>query len=239
MDPVPDPLLLRKSGSAGNRTQDLWISSQELWPRDHRGGFLCVKYCYIKSEWGLRQQETKKYREEPAPLFCPRSELAWWEAGSYLCLTYGMAGAVSCPHMQDTIAERMTAYLLSRTLCLYVQTKTLTVASYMTVSLHHLQVNGRTRDMLCYVAHHDVRQLLQFVGQLNAVTAKLFLHCRQRLQQTLPTSGIVTCQHTHWLALDARMNDAERIWNEVAMDYIKYYPNEECHLLGCYAMWLS
>jgi hypothetical protein len=31
-------LLLRKSGSAGNRTQELWICSQELWPLDHRGG---------------------------------------------------------------------------------------------------------------------------------------------------------------------------------------------------------
>jgi hypothetical protein len=38
MDHVPDPLLLRKSGSAGNRTQDLWICSKELWPLDHRGG---------------------------------------------------------------------------------------------------------------------------------------------------------------------------------------------------------
>jgi hypothetical protein len=30
VDPVPDPLLLRKSGSAGNRTQDLWVSSEEV-----------------------------------------------------------------------------------------------------------------------------------------------------------------------------------------------------------------
>jgi hypothetical protein len=30
VDPVPDPLPLRKSGSAGNRTQDLWICSQKL-----------------------------------------------------------------------------------------------------------------------------------------------------------------------------------------------------------------
>jgi hypothetical protein len=30
VDPVPDPLLLRKSGRAGNRTLDLWIGSQEL-----------------------------------------------------------------------------------------------------------------------------------------------------------------------------------------------------------------
>jgi hypothetical protein len=38
VNPVPDPLLLRKSGSAGNRTWDLWVISQELWPLDHRGG---------------------------------------------------------------------------------------------------------------------------------------------------------------------------------------------------------
>jgi hypothetical protein len=38
VDPVPDPLLLRKSGSAWNLTRDLWICSQELWPLDHRGG---------------------------------------------------------------------------------------------------------------------------------------------------------------------------------------------------------
>jgi hypothetical protein len=38
VDPVPDPLLLRKSGSARNRTRDLWVSSQKLWLLDHRGG---------------------------------------------------------------------------------------------------------------------------------------------------------------------------------------------------------
>jgi hypothetical protein len=42
VDPVPDPLLLRKFGSAGNRTRDIWISSQELWPLDHRGGPLYI-----------------------------------------------------------------------------------------------------------------------------------------------------------------------------------------------------
>jgi hypothetical protein len=30
--------LLRESGSARNRTRNLWICSQELWPLDHRGG---------------------------------------------------------------------------------------------------------------------------------------------------------------------------------------------------------
>jgi hypothetical protein len=38
VDPVPDLPLLRKSGSAGNRTRDLWICSQKLWPLHHRGG---------------------------------------------------------------------------------------------------------------------------------------------------------------------------------------------------------
>jgi hypothetical protein len=36
--PVPDPLPLRKCGSAGNRTRDLCICSQKLWPLDHRSG---------------------------------------------------------------------------------------------------------------------------------------------------------------------------------------------------------
>jgi hypothetical protein len=36
--PVPDPMLLRKHGSAWNRTRGLWICSQELWPLDHRSG---------------------------------------------------------------------------------------------------------------------------------------------------------------------------------------------------------
>jgi hypothetical protein len=37
VDPVPDPLLLRKSRSAGNRTRDLWICSQGLLLPDHIG----------------------------------------------------------------------------------------------------------------------------------------------------------------------------------------------------------
>jgi hypothetical protein len=38
VDSIPDPLLLRKSGSAGNRTCNLGICGQELRPLDHRGG---------------------------------------------------------------------------------------------------------------------------------------------------------------------------------------------------------
>jgi hypothetical protein len=46
VDPVPDPLLLRKSLSAVNRTRNLWICSHELWPLDHRGGLYI--YIYIR-----------------------------------------------------------------------------------------------------------------------------------------------------------------------------------------------
>jgi hypothetical protein len=38
VDPVPVSLLLRKSGSARNRTRDLLANSQKLWLPDHRGG---------------------------------------------------------------------------------------------------------------------------------------------------------------------------------------------------------
>jgi hypothetical protein len=42
VDPVPDPPLLRKSDSAGNRSWDLWTCNHELWPLEHRGGLQCV-----------------------------------------------------------------------------------------------------------------------------------------------------------------------------------------------------
>jgi hypothetical protein len=44
VDPVPDPLLLRISGSAWNRTRDLWICSEELWPLDHRHVTIIMYY---------------------------------------------------------------------------------------------------------------------------------------------------------------------------------------------------
>jgi hypothetical protein len=59
VDPVLDPLFLRKSGSADNRTRDLWIYSQELWPLDHRGGHsnptanACINRQTAKSLWLL------------------------------------------------------------------------------------------------------------------------------------------------------------------------------------------
>jgi hypothetical protein len=61
--PVPDPLRLRNSSSAGNRNWNLRICSQELWTLDHRGGMrlnsfysryrfvMHCLYCVCESEW--------------------------------------------------------------------------------------------------------------------------------------------------------------------------------------------
>jgi hypothetical protein len=38
VDPVPDPLLVRKYDSVGTRTAYVWICSLEFWPLDDRGG---------------------------------------------------------------------------------------------------------------------------------------------------------------------------------------------------------
>jgi hypothetical protein len=48
--PVPDPLLFRKSGRAGNRTRNLWICSQELWSLDHRGGRKVLNAYLVKHQ---------------------------------------------------------------------------------------------------------------------------------------------------------------------------------------------
>jgi hypothetical protein len=46
VDPVPDPLLLRKSGSAGNQTRDLWVCS-----------YLRDDFVIYESQFGLRCAE--------------------------------------------------------------------------------------------------------------------------------------------------------------------------------------
>jgi hypothetical protein len=59
--PVPDPLLLRKPDSAGNRTWDLLICSQELWPLNQRGGHL--KYSHTPNECKGRKTGFELYWE--------------------------------------------------------------------------------------------------------------------------------------------------------------------------------
>jgi hypothetical protein len=58
VDHVPDPLHLRKAGSAGNRTRGLWVRSQELTTRPQRrprhspnyGNFVISMYTAMPTE---------------------------------------------------------------------------------------------------------------------------------------------------------------------------------------------
>jgi hypothetical protein len=56
VDPVPDPLLLRISGSAGNRTRYIWICSHKLWPLDHRGGLRKVLFQTLHELYDRQQR---------------------------------------------------------------------------------------------------------------------------------------------------------------------------------------
>jgi hypothetical protein len=51
VDPVPDRILLRKSGGAGYRTQDLGVLSQELFPLES----LLIEILHLNSHVSLRQ----------------------------------------------------------------------------------------------------------------------------------------------------------------------------------------
>jgi hypothetical protein len=62
MDPVPDPLLLKKSGSARNRTQDVWICSQELRPMGHIGGPAKCLLLHTKIPTSFKKEKKYMYK---------------------------------------------------------------------------------------------------------------------------------------------------------------------------------
>jgi hypothetical protein len=66
VDSIPDPLLLRKSGSARNRTRALWICSQELWPLGHRGGRI---YWYTLQKIGIKKKHYHNSGRYPLSCF--------------------------------------------------------------------------------------------------------------------------------------------------------------------------
>jgi hypothetical protein len=49
VEPIPDPLLLRKTCSSWNRNRDIWVCSQKLWPLDHKGvqGMTQIRKCWL------------------------------------------------------------------------------------------------------------------------------------------------------------------------------------------------
>jgi hypothetical protein len=89
-DPVPDTLLLRKSGSAGNGTRDLWICSQEFWSLDHsrlKILFLVCQYfelikktctyvCF-RINWFTNYHEENFLRHSSSDVCGDNSEIAW------------------------------------------------------------------------------------------------------------------------------------------------------------------
>jgi hypothetical protein len=73
VDSVPDPLLIWKSGGAGNGTREPCICSQELWPLDHRAIWNSVKRkrkhtkCLKKHNPNLRQVQASRKRQDVSP----------------------------------------------------------------------------------------------------------------------------------------------------------------------------
>jgi hypothetical protein len=51
VDLVPDPLFLRKFGSAGNRTRDLWLCSHELLTTRPQRASLSAELLYLISHY--------------------------------------------------------------------------------------------------------------------------------------------------------------------------------------------
>jgi hypothetical protein len=72
VDPVPDPLLLRKSG---NRTRVLWICSQELWPLNHRCGRSPTCSLYKLTH----NPDKSNYNEW---------KIAFWDILNWMCLAH-------------------------------------------------------------------------------------------------------------------------------------------------------
>jgi hypothetical protein len=90
--PVLDPVLLRKSGSVRNRTRDLWIYSQELWPLDHRGGLHISLYELILLVFGFNQAGFQSNRHLSSLYFMVfrnvsdrESQPPLWSTGDGVC----------------------------------------------------------------------------------------------------------------------------------------------------------
>jgi hypothetical protein len=112
-DPILDPLLLRKYGSAGNPKRDLWICSQALWPLDHRGGHRSRSYFTTDNQ----SVSMSRYR---APLWDLRPDIiscwnvAVWNLLSCIygapSLTRGRVRNLQCNHLMVRVAQKPKPY---------------------------------------------------------------------------------------------------------------------------------
>jgi hypothetical protein len=100
--PVPDPLLLREYGIAGNRTRDLWSCSQELRPLDHSGGLLTSSLIYIhlyNAMWWTGMDLRIRKLTQAFLLSFWRSWKMWCIDGSTACCGSAPIGNPSAGHV--------------------------------------------------------------------------------------------------------------------------------------------
>jgi hypothetical protein len=84
VDPVPDPLLLIKSGSAENRTRNIWVLSLDLWPQEHKA-VLSLSSTGIWNSF-LVQLELKLATVKGASTFTRWGAICWFvTAGTLVC----------------------------------------------------------------------------------------------------------------------------------------------------------
>jgi hypothetical protein len=109
VDLVSDSLLLRKSGSAGNRTRDL--CRQELWPLDHRSGYsddsikgqeflpglwAAQERLMILSRYAVSRIEASKWVLE-----CWFFDAAWWSKVTFISIRGSVYGAHNVAWQDD------------------------------------------------------------------------------------------------------------------------------------------
>jgi hypothetical protein len=113
VDPVRDPLLLRKSGRPGNRTRDLWICSQKIWPLDHCDVLLCTTLWLLWGNtffpslffsWDLRFPWHQMWRSLCAGMWCHVFYQNWLEHQIHIWFNLVQSNSLPFP-VWATIAQ--------------------------------------------------------------------------------------------------------------------------------------
>jgi hypothetical protein len=115
VDPVPHPLLLRKSGKAGNRIRYLWVSSQEPWSLDHRSGLVgplqLARACSNNSSWRRIACNSMRQATEFSQSILSSSVLWWRFQTAEVPYPLG-SRTVSMPWVQQFSANSSVATIL-------------------------------------------------------------------------------------------------------------------------------
>jgi hypothetical protein len=174
VDPVPDPLLLRKCSSARNRTRDLGICSQELWPLDHRG-----------SQWTKHQKLLHHWLKH---IISSHSWQQWWQQQKQqwycwmLNLTYTVTTPMFTAYWQDTSVK-----------CVFKTRIPFSQDSLITVYCSHDAVLNRLCNLVFFYSFccgSAIRsRKLRFNGHGDPLRWPHDTLSPQKLALTSPTSG--------------------------------------------------